>query len=97
MNLQFILKDSNQTVHKEVWNGILKFNQTDPSVLSSSEDIQYNKAANENYAYFGVDEVADYYKTKGLDLVMLPEVISTSSNAFAVQKHSPYLEMFSRE
>jgi len=84
-------------IHREVWNGIVDFNHSDPSVLSTSEDSQYNKVMNERYAYVAVTGVADYYKAKGMDLVFLPEIISTIPNAFAVQKHSPYEEMFSRE
>lgn len=52
---------------------------------------------NERYAYVAVTGVAEYYKAKGMDLVLLPEIISTIPNAFAVQKNSPYEEMFSRE
>jgi hypothetical protein len=84
-------------VHREVWNGIVDFNHSDLGVLSSSEDSQYNKVMNERYAYIAVTGVTEYYKAKGMDLVSLPEIISTIPNAFAVQKNSPYEEMFSRE
>lgn len=84
-------------IHREVWKGIVDFNRTDPNVLSTSEDRQYNKVMHERYAYVAVSGVTEYYKAKGMDLVFIPEIISTIPNAFAVQKNSPYEEMFSRE
>lgn len=84
-------------IHQEVWNGIVGFNHSDPSVLMSSEDKQFDKVIRGNYAYFAVNLVAQYYKVRGYDILILPEIIATIPNAFALQKNSPYEEMFSRE
>ncbi|CAC5420552.1 GRIK4 [Mytilus coruscus] len=91
------LSESTLPIHTEVWNGIVDFNQSDPSVLMSNEDKQFEKVINGNYAYFAVNLVAQYYKVRGFDIIILPEIITTIPNAFALQKNSPYEEMFSRE
>ncbi|XP_076096281.1 putative glutamate receptor isoform X3 [Mytilus galloprovincialis] len=91
------LSESTLPIHQEVWNGIVGFNHSDPSVLMSSEDKQFDKVIRGNYAYFAVNLVAQYYKVRGFDILILPEIIATIPNAFALQKNSPYEEMFSRE
>ncbi|XP_071165594.1 probable glutamate receptor isoform X1 [Mytilus edulis] len=91
------LSESTLPIHQEVWNGIVGFNHSDPSVLMSSEDKQFDKVIRGNYAYFAVNLVAQYYKVRGYDIFILPEIIATIPNAFALQKNSPYEEMFSRE
>jgi hypothetical protein len=91
------VQESPMAIHKKVWNGIVKFNNTDPTVLSTSDDAHYKKVINEDYVYFGVLGVAEYYKGKGYNLVALPEDIGTIPNAFAVSKNSPYVSMLSEE
>ncbi|CAG2239406.1 GRID1 [Mytilus edulis] len=93
-----ILKNSELPERRKLWNGIFKFNQSDPSVLSSDPAEQIRKVRGGNYAFIGERTYLDMAIGKSCDM----SVISTADFhplliALSLPNNSPFLKVFSNE
>ncbi|XP_063400029.1 probable glutamate receptor [Mytilus trossulus] len=93
-----ILKSSELPERQKLWNGILEFNKSDPSVLSSDPAEQIRKVRGGYYAYIGERIYLDMAIGKKCDMT----VISSSDFhplliAPALPNNSPFLNVFSDE
>jgi hypothetical protein len=80
-----------------MWNGIVKFNQTDPSVLSSNPAEHINKVLEGEYAYIADKTYMELAMAKHCDLVMGSADILPLQYAIGLPENSPFTGMFSDE
>ncbi|CAC5388394.1 GRIN [Mytilus coruscus] len=93
-----ILKNSELPERKKIWNGILKFNQSDPSVLNSDPAEQIRKVRGGKYAYIGDRTYLDMAIGESCDMsVISPADFHTLLIALPLPSNSPFLKVFSDE
>ncbi|CAC5388391.1 GRID1 [Mytilus coruscus] len=93
-----ILKNSELPERRKLWNGILEFNQSDSSVLSSDPAEQIRKVRGGNYAFIGERTYLDMAIGQSCDM----SIISTDDFhplliALPLPNNSPFLKVFSDE
>ncbi|ESP03626.1 hypothetical protein LOTGIDRAFT_171277 [Lottia gigantea] len=89
------LASATSAPYKQIWEGIIKFNETDPTVL----DVDYNRHiakvlnsnVNENYAFILVDPNYALLSSNHCLFGVVESVLSTLSAAITVPKNS-YLQ-----
>lgn len=95
--MYFDKQESDVSTYKEVWNGIVKFNQTDPGVLSSSGLAHLRKVTQGNYALIMEKQYIDYELADNCNLIILDEKIAQNQVAFAMGNNSPFIRIVSDE
>ncbi|CAC5406406.1 unnamed protein product [Mytilus coruscus] len=88
-----IFKDSNLPDRKLFWNGILTFNETDPSVLNSATKPHLEKVLAEKYAFIG-DHTGTAKLGNNCEITLLPTDIM-STYAIGLPNNSPFVTKFS--
>lgn len=97
-SLVFYLQNSELPERRKLWDGIYKFNKSDPSVLSSDPAEQIRKVRGGNYAFIGERTYLDMAIGQSCDM----SVISTEDFhplliALPLPNNSPFLKVFSNE
>ncbi|KAK6175395.1 hypothetical protein SNE40_013867 [Patella caerulea] len=85
-----ILRTHTSPEMKALWEGIVKFNKSDPSVLLLDHEYHMNRLRrkDENYAYIAVDAKYFAYNQKDCVFELLDRLVSSLSLAIAVNKNS---------
>ncbi|XP_021355128.1 glutamate receptor ionotropic, delta-1-like [Mizuhopecten yessoensis] len=94
-----IFKTSQQHVYRKVWNGLVRFNESDGNVLSSDPDIHISKVLDGNYVFLG-DKTYSEIKMrtrKECDMVMTKEEFLPLQYAIGLPNNSPYTRLFANE
>ncbi|ESP00140.1 hypothetical protein LOTGIDRAFT_173446 [Lottia gigantea] len=92
-----LVKDSNLTVFKDLWNGLKEFNHSDPDVFSLDQLLHKRKVENEDYGFIADKTTAEAWVWENCGLTYLKELFLPMNYAFALQDNSPYLESFNDE
>lgn len=82
---------------KQLWNGIVKFNKSDPSVLSSYPNVHIAKVIEGDYAYVGDKTNIELTMTSNCELAMATADILPVQYAVGLPNHSPLVQLFSDE
>ncbi|VDI39698.1 Hypothetical predicted protein [Mytilus galloprovincialis] len=92
-----IFKNSELPERKELWYGIIKFNATDSSVLSSDPGVHISKVLKGEYAYVADKTFMDLAMTNNCDLAIATSDILPVQYAIGLPNNSPFVQMFSDE
>ncbi|XP_060078728.1 glutamate receptor ionotropic, kainate 2-like, partial [Ylistrum balloti] len=92
-----IFKHSVLSEFKAVWQGIERFNESDPSVLSTNPDVHIQKVLSSNYAYLGDKTQIEIKMANECTLRTGKEEVLPFQYAFGLPNLSPFTEMISRE
>ncbi|XP_069104062.1 glutamate receptor ionotropic, delta-1-like isoform X1 [Argopecten irradians] len=92
-----IFKHSVLPEFKSVWQGIERFNESDPSVLSTNPDVHIQKVLEGNYAYLGDKTQIEIKMANECTLRTGKEEVLPFQYAFGLPNLSPFTEMISRE
>ncbi|CAC5387676.1 GRIK3 [Mytilus coruscus] len=90
-----IFKNSELPERKKLWNGMIGFNQTDPSVFSSDPAEQIRKVEGGNYAYVADKTYIELAISHKCDLSLSPSDIQPILYAFPLPETSPFVKTFS--
>ncbi|CAC5388392.1 unnamed protein product [Mytilus coruscus] len=91
-------RNSELPERRKLWNGILKFNQSDPSVLSSDPAEQIGKVRGGNYAYIGDRTYLDMAIGQSCDMSFISnDDFHPLLVALPLPNNSPFLKVFSDE
>ncbi|KAL5015804.1 hypothetical protein ScPMuIL_005393 [Solemya velum] len=58
-NFEQVLKNSKLEVYRKMWEGIVRFNSTDPDVLHQQSGVHMDKVSRGGYAFIGTDTDGD--------------------------------------
>ncbi|KAK7471498.1 hypothetical protein BaRGS_00035837 [Batillaria attramentaria] len=91
-----ILSTSENEDYRRYYQGVLRFAETDPDVLSSNLSVQMAKVLTERYVRLGSS--ASYYQSKkdNCRLAIVPERLFADTYAVHLQKGSPYTRLFNK-
>ncbi|CAC5406414.1 unnamed protein product [Mytilus coruscus] len=92
-----IFKNSELEERKELWRGIITFNATDPSVLSSDPEVHVTKVLKGEYAYVADKTFMDLAMTNNCDLAIATSDILPVQYAIGLPNNSSFVQMFSDE
>ncbi|OWF39812.1 Glutamate receptor ionotropic, kainate 3 [Mizuhopecten yessoensis] len=92
-----IFKHSVLPEFKAVWQGIERFNASDPSVLSTDPDVHIQKVLDSNYAYLGDKTQIEIKMANECTLRTGKEEVLPFQYAFGLPNLSPYTDLISRE
>ncbi|XP_060063877.1 uncharacterized protein LOC132544318 [Ylistrum balloti] len=81
----------------KVWDGMLRFNASDPSVLSPKSSVHFDKVLKGDYAYIGDKTQMEIKMAEECSLLMADEVFMPLQYAFGFPNFSPYTKIFSDE
>ncbi|XP_063400117.1 probable glutamate receptor [Mytilus trossulus] len=90
-----IFKNSELPERKKLWNGMIEFNQTDPSVLSSDPAEQIRKVEGGNYAYVADKTYIELAISHKCELSLSQSDIQPILYAFPLPETSPFVKTFS--
>ncbi|XP_021356287.1 glutamate receptor ionotropic, kainate 3-like [Mizuhopecten yessoensis] len=82
---------------KKVWAGMLRFNASDPSVLSPKSSVHFDKVLAGDYAYIGDKTQMEIKMAEECSLLMADEFFLPLQYAFGFPNVSPYTKIFSDE
>ena len=86
---------SSSDVYKRFYQGVIRFAQTDPDVLSSAE-TQLEKVLRGHYAYLlGAEKHVFYMLSVHCHLSAIKVPGLSKATVFYLQKHSPYTAVIS--
>ncbi|ESO96489.1 hypothetical protein LOTGIDRAFT_115937, partial [Lottia gigantea] len=88
------LKTANTPDTKALWAGVVKFNKTDPVVLSIDVDTHLKKVANGNYAFLADKAMLEIKMATECDWVFLKELFYPLQYAVGLPMKSPYNKLF---
>lgn len=80
---------------KSVWNGIVDFNATDPTVLAFSSQQHFDKVLKGGYAYIGDKTQLQIKMSEECDLALVTEEFLPMRYALGLPNNSPYTKLFS--
>ncbi len=80
---------------KQLWDGIVKFNRTDPSVLSSDPAVHIQKVIAGNYAYVADKTYIDLAMAEHCGLALVTANILAIPLGVGLPNHSPLRQVFS--
>ncbi|KAK6165912.1 hypothetical protein SNE40_022725 [Patella caerulea] len=90
--IQGMFENSTNEENRNVWEGIVKQNKTDPSVLSENIDDLIDKVLNGNFALIDV-RVSKYTMSRNdCALSVIDDIVTTQQSSFAVPLNSPMKE-----
>ncbi|VDI36281.1 Hypothetical predicted protein [Mytilus galloprovincialis] len=92
---QTAFKESSVPTYAAIWNGIVEFNKSDPSVLSKSGEEHLQKLYNGNYAFIMAKQYIDFETAGHCNLVLLNEHMARNEVAFALANNSPFVRILS--
>ncbi|XP_063399028.1 glutamate receptor ionotropic, kainate glr-3-like [Mytilus trossulus] len=92
---QTVFKDSAVPTYAAIWNGIVEFNKSDPSVLSKSGEEHLQKLYSGNYAFIMAKQYIDFETAGHCNLVLLNEHMARNEVAFALANNSPFVRILS--
>ncbi|XP_052067296.1 glutamate receptor ionotropic, kainate glr-3-like [Mytilus californianus] len=92
---QTVFEESTVPTYAAIWNGIVEFNKSDPSVLSKSGEEHLQKLYNGNYAFIMAKQYIDFETTGHCNLVLLNEHLARNEVAFALANNSPCVRILS--
>ncbi|ESP00142.1 hypothetical protein LOTGIDRAFT_141335 [Lottia gigantea] len=92
-----LINESNLTVFRNLWNGMVDFNQTDEEIFHLDQQLHRRKVENEDYGFIADKSTAEAWVSENCQLTYLKELFFPMNYAFALQNHSPYLEYFNDE
>ncbi|XP_069121394.1 glutamate receptor ionotropic, delta-1-like [Argopecten irradians] len=82
----------------KVWEGMLRFNASDPSTLSPKSSVHFEKVlAGDNYAYIGDKTQMEIKMAEECSLLMADDEFLPLQYAFGFPNFSPYTKLFSDE
>ncbi|KAK6165924.1 hypothetical protein SNE40_022731 [Patella caerulea] len=87
--IQGMFENSTDEENRKVWEGIVKQNKTDPSVLSENIDDLLDKVLNGNFALVDVDVLKHVRSRNDCFLSVIDNIVTTQHISFAVPLDSP--------
>ncbi|KAK7471497.1 hypothetical protein BaRGS_00035836 [Batillaria attramentaria] len=91
-----ILSTSENEDYRRYYQGVLRFVETDPDVLSSNLSVQMAKVLTERYVRIGSYTTYYQYKKENCRVAMVPERLFADTYAVHLQKGSPYTRLFNK-
>ncbi|XP_046558089.1 glutamate receptor ionotropic, kainate 2-like [Haliotis rubra] len=88
-------KMSNVTMHKLLLEGIQKFSQSDPDILSPYQDVHLKKLLTEDYAFIAGRPLSNYWRSRNCQLRILKDDFFPVRYSFAFPNGSPYKKIVS--
>ncbi|XP_046342594.1 glutamate receptor 4-like isoform X1 [Haliotis rufescens] len=88
---------TNKAEFRLAWEGIKRFNATDPSVLSLNPLDHYNKVKEGSYGYIADRSMMERWMAESCDLQMIKENFFPLQYAIALPNNSAYVSIFSEE
>ena len=82
---------------QSAWDGIYKFNMTDPDVLHTDPLVHMQKVLDGDYAYIADKTQMDIRMSTECSLQTIKEEFLPMQYAIGLQNHSPYTKTFSDE
>ncbi|CAC5387113.1 unnamed protein product [Mytilus coruscus] len=92
---QTVFEESKVPTYAAIWNGIVEFNKSDPSVLSKSGEEHLQKLYKGNYAFIMAKQYIDFETAGHCNLVLLNEHLARNEVAFALANNSPFVRILS--
>ncbi|XP_070213203.1 probable glutamate receptor [Littorina saxatilis] len=93
-----ILKASTNRQLQQLYQGTLRFAETDPSVLSRDVDVHLDKVGKGKYAFFSGNSIRyDVLSARYCDIAMLPDLNIAQYYGFYLQNGSAYTRLVSDE
>lgn len=81
----------------QAWAGILKFNSTDPSVLSTKSKVHFDRVLSGGYFYIGDKTQMEIITATECSLLMAEDQFMPLQYAIGLPNFSPYTKIFSDE
>ncbi|XP_033760011.1 uncharacterized protein LOC117342117 isoform X2 [Pecten maximus] len=94
-----IFKTSKQHVYQQVWDGLVRFNQSENDVMSSNPEVHITKVLSGDYVFLG-DKTFNEIKMRSrneCDLVITKEEFLPLQYAVGLPNNSPYTRLFANE
>ena len=83
---------------QQYYQGVLKFAESDPAVMSGEDKVHLAKVMQGNYAFLSSSRLRyDMLAAEHCDVAQLPDARMTLTFGFYLQKGSPYTKMVSDE
>ncbi|XP_067682011.1 glutamate receptor-like isoform X1 [Haliotis asinina] len=92
-----VAQKTNTSEYIQAWEGIKRFNATDPSVLSRDPKDHYNKVKAGSYGYIADRSMMERWMAESCDLQMIKENFFPLQYAIALPNNSAYVSIFSEE
>ncbi|XP_076095691.1 glutamate receptor ionotropic, kainate glr-3-like [Mytilus galloprovincialis] len=92
-----IFKTSTQPDNVKFWNGVVAYNKTNPSILSTDPNVQIRLVMEGDYAYVGDRTAMELAMDNNCHLAMVLSDLLAMHFAIALPNKSPFTKIFSDE